>query len=312
MGGCLLQVRIRADKLRRCAVAEAQQVVQHQNLSVAVGPGADADGRNAEPLRHPRGQLARNSFQHQGKRTGIFESLGILDDTVRIFQVLPLDVIAALGVKRLRRQAQVAHDGNLRFHQMTYDARPPLAAFDLDGFRAAFLDEAKRRRQRPVGTPMKSAVGHVGHQQTPPQTAPHGSNVVKDLLDRNRQGGVVTQNNLCQRVADQDEVDRIGAVGELSFIHPAGGGIVVGGQAGNLFAVEFLLQQRTDGHFAHGLIARVHGVTSINNLLQAEEVSLRRPQSKNPHGENREGKRTPVQAGSRRPSVSVCRGRSKR
>src|SRR5665213_373220 len=65
----LSQQGIRIDEAANelCAVRkrELHQVVEDEYLSIAIGPGADADCGDRSARRDARGNLARNAFEHQ-------------------------------------------------------------------------------------------------------------------------------------------------------------------------------------------------------------------------------------------------------
>ena len=56
-------------------LGDAQHVVCHEHLTVAMRPGADADGGDAERLRNFLAQLRRNLFQHDGEAAQLFQQL---------------------------------------------------------------------------------------------------------------------------------------------------------------------------------------------------------------------------------------------
>ena len=56
------------------AVVQAEQVRADQHLAIAVGTGADADGRNVERGGHAGREIGRNRFEHDGERAGILQS----------------------------------------------------------------------------------------------------------------------------------------------------------------------------------------------------------------------------------------------
>ena len=70
-------VGVLLDETRSQVVEEAEQVVRHQDLTVAAGAGADADGRDLHRLRDLLGQLARHAFQHDRESTGLLDGQGV-------------------------------------------------------------------------------------------------------------------------------------------------------------------------------------------------------------------------------------------
>jgi hypothetical protein len=86
--------------------------VEHEHLPVALRAGADADGRDRHRLADARGHRGRHEFEHHGERPGLLEPARLVDEARRAGLVAPLHAEAAEQVDRLRREAEVAHDGD--------------------------------------------------------------------------------------------------------------------------------------------------------------------------------------------------------
>ena len=102
---------------------QAHQIVKHEHLAVAIGPGADADGRNSQLLGDARGHFARHRFEHHGKCAGRFHRARVALHLPRGFRRFPLHVESAERIERLRRQPDMAHHRNFRFHQLARSVR---------------------------------------------------------------------------------------------------------------------------------------------------------------------------------------------
>src|SRR5450830_2128211 len=109
-----VKIRILLDELRREAVGQAEQVVRHENLAVACGPGADSDRGNREAARDEAGEPVRDRFEDERVTARVLESVRVLDETSRRGGRLTLSLEAAELVHLLRRQADVAHDRDSR------------------------------------------------------------------------------------------------------------------------------------------------------------------------------------------------------
>ena len=57
--------------------SEPGNIVEHQHLPVAIGPGADTDCWNAQPAGDHGCQFTRNGLQHQRENAGVLQRLGI-------------------------------------------------------------------------------------------------------------------------------------------------------------------------------------------------------------------------------------------
>src|SRR5262249_38292302 len=108
-------VGILAREFWRRAERHAEEVVHDENLSVAIRPGTDADRRNAQFTGNLRCQLAGQRFQDYGESARGLYCAGITQYLLRGVWRFPLHFVAAEGVDRLRRQTDVAHNGDFRF-----------------------------------------------------------------------------------------------------------------------------------------------------------------------------------------------------
>src|SRR4029453_6110244 len=68
----------------RRAIAEAEDVVQHQDLAVAVHAGADADGRNAQARGELGGEVERHALEHDRERARCLDGGRIFDQPLRL------------------------------------------------------------------------------------------------------------------------------------------------------------------------------------------------------------------------------------
>src|ERR1700687_4524323 len=109
LANCSPHLSITFHKTRLQILEESEQIVRHQHLAVAIGTGADADRGDVQFLRNLLRDLGRNAFKHNGKRTGFLDGYSILEET----RLIALDTEAAEAMDRLRRQADMAHEGNI-------------------------------------------------------------------------------------------------------------------------------------------------------------------------------------------------------
>jgi len=91
--------------------------MQDQNLAVAAGSGADADGWHRQGLGDFTGQFLRNAFQNDGKNPRFLQSPGVVEQAAGSSLIPPLDLESAENMDRLRRQAQMPHNRNLGPHK---------------------------------------------------------------------------------------------------------------------------------------------------------------------------------------------------
>ena len=87
---------------------DAEHVVNHQHLTVAIGSGADADRRYAQRLRDALRKRRRHAFKDEQRGARVGDGVRIGDKFVRGGLAPTLDAIAAEAVNRLRREARGA------------------------------------------------------------------------------------------------------------------------------------------------------------------------------------------------------------
>ena len=132
-------LHVRSSELRLVANGEAHEIVENENLSIAIGARADADGRDAELLGNPSGKFARHRFQHDRKCACGLDGSRVALELARSVSGFALNVESAECVYGLRRQADMAHHRYLGFHQARDQFNPAFAAFDFYRLGSAFL-----------------------------------------------------------------------------------------------------------------------------------------------------------------------------
>src|SRR5262249_61777914 len=98
-------LRVALDESRREAAEEADDVMEHQHLAVAVRARADADGRYADAVRHQLGELRRHELEHHAPAAGFLERDGAFHDAPHALLVLALQPVTAERRGGLRREA---------------------------------------------------------------------------------------------------------------------------------------------------------------------------------------------------------------
>src|ERR1039458_8757176 len=224
--GC--QVGIATDELGWRRKRQSQQIVEDQNLPIALGAGADTDGRDLQLARDHAGDLARDAFENDTTGASALQGDRVVHQLLDGLQGLALDLVSTHGVQRLRRKSDVADHGNLRLDHAFDQAGALLAALDLHRLGARLLDKASSVTQSVALCDMDRSERHVGHQKCPFDAAPYRTRVVQHLLHSNRQGIFIAQHHHAERVADQDHVN-------AGLIHQPRAGIVVGGQTSDDF-----------------------------------------------------------------------------
>ena len=247
-------VCVAADEFGGRREGEVEQIVEDEDLAVAVGAGADADGGDGQLGGDFFGDFAGNAFEDERAGAGMGEGECVRLELLDGFGGAGLDAVAAHAMEALRREAEVADDGNLGVGEGAdqLDARP----FDLDGFRAGFLDEADGVGEALGDGGVVAAEGHVGDDEGAADGAANGAGVVQHLVHGDGEGVVVAEDDHGERVADEEEVD-------AGFVDQARAGVVVGGERGDGFALAL--------HFAKG----GHGDFCAEERRDARDLAAR-------------------------------------
>ena len=234
------QLLVGAHEARLERVVHAQQVVDDQHLAVAADARADADGGDGELPGDALGDLGRDALEHHRVGAGVLERAGVGDQPLGAAVLATLDLEAAQLVERLRGQADVTHDRDAARHQAPDQLGVLGAALELDRVSAALLDQASGRGQGRLDAGLVRHERHVADHVSPVRAARHRAGVIDDLVEGDRQGGLVALDDHAQRVADQEQVG-------VALVEQTREGRVVAGQHGDLLAAPLHLAQGVDG-----------------------------------------------------------------
>ena len=97
---------------RHEAVEQPEHVVADEDLPVASGTGADADGWNRQGACDVAGDVRRNGLEHQRKRAGVLQGERVGRSALPPRRLCRLLDVATHLMDRLRLQAEVTHHRN--------------------------------------------------------------------------------------------------------------------------------------------------------------------------------------------------------
>ena len=210
-GGIIPQMRERLGEARRARLVEAEHVVHHEHLAVALGAGADADSRDCDARSYFARQRRRHALDHDRKCARGFERGGVLEQSLAasgsVARFAALHAMPAHPMDRLRRQPDMTHHGNIDRRDSRHRVRDRDSPFELHRFRPAFLDEAPGVTQRVFGTHLVREERHVGDDQRAAPRPRDRTRVVDDLVDRDRERGVLAAHRHAETIADEQHVD---------------------------------------------------------------------------------------------------------
>ena len=243
----LMEIGIGLDEFRAEAIAHAQEVRADQDLAIGAIASPDADGsRRMQGFGDFRGDVRRDTFQCDGEGTGFFQLQGVGNQLLSCFAVLALDAEAAELMDGLRRQADVADDGDTGRRHGFDGFADTGATFELDSIAARFFHEPAGIVQGLLGAFLIAHEGHIADDQSPFDAADDSLRMVDHIFHGHRQCRRMTHDDIAQGIADKDHVD-------TGFIDVLGHDVIISRNHGNRRAFLF--------HFLNGQIGYflVHG-----------------------------------------------------
>src|SRR5438105_5308593 len=131
-----------ADEFGHVIGRQPEDVLDDEHLGVAVWPGADADRGNGQRFGHSLAQGARDTLEHDGERSRLFEGLRVVEDLLRCFIAATLHPVPAELVDKGGRQAQMRHHRNAHGGELPGVLDDPPATLHLHCLDACFLHKA--------------------------------------------------------------------------------------------------------------------------------------------------------------------------
>ena len=116
---------------------EAEEVVPHEHLAVAVPARADPDRRDADRLGDHARHRVGHALEHEREATRVRERDRVVGERLRGVELLALHLEAAERVDRLRGEADVAHHRDLGVEDRLHRVEALVAAFELHRARTA-------------------------------------------------------------------------------------------------------------------------------------------------------------------------------
>ncbi len=261
--------RVTTDEPRLERLVHPERIVRDEHLAIALGARADADRRHRDGCRDLARDVGRNRLEDDRVHTRLFESERIREQPLATTGITALDLEAAELVIALRRQADVAHDGNPRRDQLPDELRVNGAALELDRVTAAILHQLPGVGHRLLERRLIRHERHVADDVSSPGSPRDRATVIGHLVERHRQGRVVTLDDHAERIADQEDVRA------CFFEKPRKRG-VIGSEHGDLLAFLFHLPERVDGDATR---SRLHSVLPFSFAV---DRTRRSPVPENP------------------------------
>lgn len=219
----LFEISVDFHMARHIGRAKSQQIVQNEDLAVAAGARANADGRNADRCGNAGGGFFGNAFEDNGEGPRHLCGLCVGQQLA----LVALHAVAAQEMHILGTQSTVGHDGNARGNQGGDDFRLFDASFKLDGLAARLLEDAPGIFNRSMYPEVKTGKRHVNHDESMSDRTSHHLGMVNHFFERDGQRGAMPLHNHRKAVADENSLNS-------GRVDQAGLSMVVGRQHGDL------------------------------------------------------------------------------
>ena len=161
-----------------------------------------------------------------------------------LFGTAPPHPVAAQGIDRLRRYADMPHHRNVAVNDAAHGGGYAHAALQFDGMGAALLQQPGRIAQGLGRVNLISHKGQVGDNQGVPAAPGHRFGMMNYIREGYRNSRVVAQRHHTQAVAHQYHRNGRG-VGQNS------GSVVIGGNHRDFFTPPLHCGQVMDGYSGH-------------------------------------------------------------
>ena len=224
---------------------QAEDVVPDLDFTVAADAGADPDGGDAQLGGDLLAQGGGDGFQHDREGASALQGAGVVQHLGGGGVGFALHLVSTELLDGLGREAEVPHDGDTGGDESLDDAGDAFAALQLDGGRAALLEETDGVAHRLVLVGLVGAEGHIGNDEGALGAAHDGLGVMDDFVHGDGHGGVVAQDDHAQGIANED-------AGNTGLIDETGAGVVVAGDHGETLAAILECAQAVDGASGHG------------------------------------------------------------
>src|SRR5579872_2671395 len=112
MGDEFRSIAVAANEFRCGSEGQIQNVVQHEDLAIAIESCADADGWSLHFGGNHGGDFAGHAFEDYAGDASAIEGDGIAHELLDSGKRLALDFVSAHHVDGLRGEADVSGDGN--------------------------------------------------------------------------------------------------------------------------------------------------------------------------------------------------------
>lgn len=205
------EVGERFDEAGHGAAGDAEEVVEDEDLAVAIGTGADADRGNRDGICYFFGQAAGDAFKHDGERAGGLGGFGVGHE----FGFITLHFVAAKRVDVLGAQAAMGHHGDTGADECGDCFRLLNAAFQFDGLAAGLLQNAAGAFDGAVGAQVKTGEGQIDHDEGMLDGPADHFGMVDHFVERDGERAIVPLDDHRHAVADENSLDA-GGINEPS------------------------------------------------------------------------------------------------
>ena len=210
MGGAVElagEVGVTLDEPGRERGEHAGHIVGHENLPVARGRGADADGRRRDLGRDRPRQRLDDVLEHDREGAGFGDRAGIGAHLLGLGRVAAVHAEPAALGHRLRPQADVPHHRDALRGEHAHGFGEGRAALDLDRRAAGLGDDPRCRLARLRRRGLVAAERQVDDDARAPRGADDRAAVGDHHVEGHAARAVETVDHHGQRITDEQQID---------------------------------------------------------------------------------------------------------
>lgn len=202
-----VEVEVSAQKSWIEFVREADHIVDHEDLTVDISAGTDANRRDVHRCGHTFREVCWDLLENDGEAACLFEQLRICDQFLRLFLLARAHGVGAEFVDGLRGQTQMTHHWDSR-GQDAFDGFDDLrTSLEFDRVCPALLHDPNRTVERAQRISLIGTEGHVTDDERALDPLDHALGVVDHLVEGDRHRRVVARHHIGCGITDQEDVD---------------------------------------------------------------------------------------------------------
>ena len=216
----------------RGVLGQAEQIIDDEDLPVAIVARADPDDGNRDRVHHRPGYLWWDGLYEDQNRACLLESDGVADHLLELLTGAPRGNRASGDGAGLWLAADMGADRDPGAGHVGHEGGETLVHLELDDIGVPLGHESPGVAQGGIDRCVVAEEGHVGHDQRVGSPTLQSRGDLDGKIDRHADRAVKAEHNLGGRIARQQDMD-------ACAVQEPGGGRVVAREAGETLTARF-------------------------------------------------------------------------